>query len=342
MTSHSRNIADTARLIWPDYRPTPLIELPLLARECGVARVMIKLENERPLGNFKSLGGMYAGLWALSQASGSGDIGALLADPPSGLPSLICASDGNHGLAVAAAARRVGAGAIIYLHDQVPPARAERIAALGARVVRVRGTYDDAVAAAAADVSGLLIADTSDRLDDAIVARVMQGYGLIASEIRDQLAADGRDYPTHMFVQAGVGGFAAAMAHGLCAHLAKPGRVITVEPETAPCVAYALRKGAPERVSGSLKTSAEMLSCGLASSPAVTALLHHRAVAVLVGETLLGEMPALLARAGGPLTTASGAAGLAGLLHASRDRTLREQIAIGSDSCVLLTVTEGC
>ena len=99
MTSHSRNIADTARLIWPDYRPTPLIELPLLARECGVARVMIKLENERPLGNFKSLGGMCAGLWALSQASGSGDIGALLADPPSSLPTLICANPPRGGLA---------------------------------------------------------------------------------------------------------------------------------------------------------------------------------------------------------------------------------------------------
>jgi len=343
MTSHSRNIADTARLIWPDYRPTPLVELPLLARACGVARVMIKLENERPLGNFKSLGGMYAGLWALSQASGSGDIGALLADPPSSLPTLICASDGNHGLAVAAAARRVGARAIIYLHDRVPPARAERIAALGARIVRVGGTYDDAVAAAAAaaDASGLLIADTSDRLDDAIVARVMQGYGLIASEIRDQLAAADRDFPTHMFVQAGVGGFAAAMADGLCRFLRKPGRMIIVEPETAPSVARALRAGAPELISGALETSAEMLSCGLASSPAVAALLRHQAVPVLLSEALLGDAPAVLLRAGGPATTPSGAAGLAGLLYASADRVLRRQMAMDGDSSVLLTITEG-
>jgi diaminopropionate ammonia-lyase len=341
MTSTFRNFAHTARLIWPDYRPTRLIELPRLAKECGVARVLLKLENERPLGNFKSLGGMYAGLWALVRASGLSDIAALLADPPLGLPTLICASDGNHGLAVAAAARRVGGQAIIYLHDHVPRARAERIAALGARIVRVRGTFDDAVAAAAADRDGLLIADTTDRLDDPIVARVMEGYGLIASEIGDQLAADGREYPTHMFVQAGVGGFAAAMANGLCAQLRTPGQLVVVEPEAAPSVAYALRAGAPERVSGALETSAEMLSCGVASSPAVAALLHHKAVSVLVSEALLEDVPAVLARAGGPATTPSGAAGLAGLLHASTDRTLRKRIAIDGDSCVLLTITEG-
>ena len=341
MTSTSRNIADAARLIWPDYRATPLIDLTLLAKRCGVARVMIKLENERPLGNFKSLGGMYAGLWALSQASGLSDIGALLADPPPGLPTLICASDGNHGLAVAAAARRVGAQAIIYLHHQVPPARAERIAALGARVVRIEGSYDDAVAAAAGDRAGMLIADTTDRLDDPIVVRVMEGYGLIASEISDQLAADGREYPTHMFIQAGVGGFAAAMADGLCADLRKPGQLVVVEPESAPSVAYALRAGSPELVSGSLETSAEMLSCGLASSPAVEVLLHHKAASVLVSETLLEDAPAVLVRAGGPGTTPSGAAGLAGLLRVCMDQALRKRMAIDGDSCVLLTITEG-
>jgi len=341
MTSTSRNIADAARLIWPDYRPTPLIDLPLLAKRCGVARVLLKLENERPLGNFKSLGGMYAGLWALAEASGRGDIGALLADPPPDLPTLICASDGNHGLAVAAAARRVGSRAIIYLHEHVPIARAKRIAALGARIVRVRGTYDDAVAAAAADSGGLLIADTTDRLDDPIVARVMEGYGLIASEIRDQLAADDRGYPTHIFVQAGVGGFAAALANGLCAHLRKPGQLVVVEPESAPSVAHALRAGSPELVSGSLETSAEMLSCGLASSPAVAALLHHKAVSVLVSEALLENTPAILEGAGGPGTTPSGAAGLAGLLRVCMDQALRKRMAIDGDSCVLLTITEG-
>ena len=344
MTSSSLNITDAARLIWSDYQPTPLIELPLLAKGCRVARVLLKLENERPLGNFKSLGGMYAGLWALSQASGLCDIGALLADPPPGLPTLICASDGNHGLAVAAAARRVGAQAIIYLHNHVPPARADRIAALGARIVRVEGSYDDAVVAAAADAAdgvGLLIADTTDRLDDPIVVRIMEGYGLIASEIRDQIAADDREYPTHIFVQAGVGGFAAALATGLCADLRKPGQLVVVEPESAPSVAHALRSGSPELVSGSLETSAEMLSCGLASSPAVAALFHHGAVSVLVSEALLENTPAILEGAGGPGTTPSGAAGLAGLLRACMDQALRKRMAIDGDSCVLLTITEG-
>src|SRR5687768_4988470 len=91
--------------LWEDYRPTRLAELPSLARLTGVARVFAKLEGERPLGNFKLLGGMAAGLWALARAAGVPTplqlrLRSKRSHP---LPRLLCASDGNHGLAVAAA-----------------------------------------------------------------------------------------------------------------------------------------------------------------------------------------------------------------------------------------------
>ena len=333
-------VADDVRLIWPDYRPTSLIELPRLAARCRVGRVLAKLENERPLGNFKALGGTLAGLWALAQAAGLADVAALLANPPARLPRLICASDGNHGLAVAAAAQRAGALATIYLHAAVPPLRSERIAALGAAIVRVEGSYDDAVdaAAAAADGNAILVPDTTDRLDDPMVARVVDGYGLIAHEIRGQL---GDAAPTHLFVQAGVGGLAAAMADALCGWMRGPASVVVVEPQTAPCVAHALRRGAPVLIDGSLATAAEMLSCGLASAPAVATLLRHRATSLLVGEAMLDQAPQVLAQAGGPATTPSGGAGLAGLLHASRDDALRRRLQLDGASMVLLTITEG-
>src|SRR5438128_2734774 len=110
---------------WPESRPTPLLGLPRLAARCGVARILLKDEGPRFLGSFKVLGGMYAGLRALVRALGLPDITALLARPRtgSGLPTLLCASDGNHGLAVAAAAELAGVPARVYLPRGVPPSR---------------------------------------------------------------------------------------------------------------------------------------------------------------------------------------------------------------------------
>ena len=325
-------------------RPTSLIDLPWLAERCGVATIWAKLENERPLGNFKSLGGTHAALWALATATGHDDVPAFLARLPMPLPTLVCASDGNHGLAVAAAARRVGAQAHIYLPAAVGGARAARIDAMGATIIRIEGTYDEAVAAAAVASDGVqtvLVADTTDRMDDPVVARVMEGYGQIAVEIRAQLRADDAACSTHAFIQAGVGGLAAAMAEGLALHGMGACQLVTVEPQSAPCVERALRNGSPIHVPGSLETSAEMLSCGLASAPAVAALLRHGAIPLLVDEAVIEEAADVLKLAGGPRTTPSGATGLAGLLHASRDAEARAQLKLDRWSRVLLVVTEG-
>jgi len=141
--------------IWDDYRPTGLIELPGLAHQANVARVHVKMECERPLGNFKVLGGMVAGLRALARAAGVVTLRELWSTGISreSLPRLICASDGNHGLAVAAAANRAGSRASIYLPAGVSRFRADRIEALGGEIIQVSGTYDDAVLKAAASTS---------------------------------------------------------------------------------------------------------------------------------------------------------------------------------------------
>ena len=331
--------------LWDDYQPTPLLDLPRLADRCGVARVLVKAENSRPLGNFKSLGGLYAGLRALARAAGLPGIGALVdanGRRPD-LPTLVCASDGNHGLAVAAAAQRAGAAARIFLHEGVSEARAARIAAVGAEIIWVRGTYDDAVdqaAGAAARGDGLLIADTTDDPDDSVVADVMAGYGILASEVIGQLDAGGLGRPTHLFVQAGVGGLAAAMADGLASRLASPRCIVVVEPAAAPCVARALAVGRPERLSDDLKTSAEMLSCGLASAPAVRTLLRHGARSVVVGEDLLADAAWVMHADGGPPTTPSGAAGLAGLMAAASSGELRRDLLLNGDAIVLMIATE--
>ena len=212
-------------------RATPLVDLPRLATRCGVAKVVLKDEGLRPLGSFKALGGVYAGLRALARATGLPDIATLVAArrPRESLPTLDLRERRQP------RPRRRGRGgtrgrpARVYLHGGVPPARARRIAARGAEIVRVEGTYDDAVveaARAAARGEGLLIADTAADEDDPVVADVMAGYGLMAQEIVEQLRAMGDERPTHLFVQAGVGGLAAALAEGVRGQMAggPPGR----------------------------------------------------------------------------------------------------------------------
>lgn len=328
----------------PVHAPTPLLDLPALAHALGVASVLAKDEGRRPLGSFKALGGVYAGLLALARAAGL-PVAALLdpAQARTALPPLVCASDGNHGLAVAAAARLAGAEALVFLPAIVPEARAARIAAKGARIVRVPGTYDDAVQAAhdaAQDGRGLLVADTGSDSADPVVADVMAGYAVMADEIRTQLAEAGHPAPTHLFVQAGVGGLAAAMAEGLHDTLAAPARVVVVEPAAAACVAAALAAGRPVPVPGALETAAEMLSCGEASAPALAILRRHRAAALPVSEAALLAAPGFLCAHGGPATTPSGAASLAGLRTALSGPASAAGLALSPASRVLLLVTE--
>ncbi|MEN3379403.1 MAG: diaminopropionate ammonia-lyase [Hyphomicrobiales bacterium] len=326
----------------PAYAPTPLLDLGGLAALLGIRQLLAKHEGRRMLGSFKSLGGTYAGLRALARRSGM-DVPGLLAQPQSNPPALICASDGNHGLAVAAAARFAGAPARVFLHGGVPAIRARRIEAEGAEIAWVQGTYDDAVDAAVSAAragAGILVADTTDDPADAVVGDVMAGYGVLAVEIRRQIAAAGHRRPTHLVVQAGVGGLAAAMAEGLKDWMAPPARVIVIEPETSACVAAALAQGKVVRIPGDLHTAAEMLSCGEASVPAVEILRRHDAEVVPVSEGDLVDGPRLLLAGGGPATTPSGAAGFAGLQRVFKDN-MSARFGIDADSRVLIVVTEG-
>lgn len=326
---------------WDGYQATSLLEIPELARQTGVARVLLKNEAERPLGNFKVLGGMVAALRALSRHAQSRLQSATAA---SVALRLVCASDGNHGLAVASAAQRAGVRAVVYLPQNANPLRIARIQATGAEVALVAGTYDDAVQAAQAasmQANCLLIPDTTTDPDDPVVKDVMAGYGRLTDELTEQLAMLGNVRPTHAFVQAGVGGLAAAVASGLSRRMHPPGSIVVVEPIRAACVAPALRLGRPVRIDGDLETAAEMLSCGLASAPALEILLRHGAQSLLLSEAELDCGPIALFAAGGPASSPSGAAGLAGLLAASADPQARARYGLSVESVVLLIATEG-
>jgi diaminopropionate ammonia-lyase len=332
-------VADLRR-VFSEFAPTPLLDLPGLAKELGVAQVLAKNEACRPLGSFKSLGGTYAGLRALARAAGT-DIAGLLAKRHAGLPALICASDGNHGLAVAAAARFAGAEAVIFLPESISQARVHRIEAQGARIVQVAGSYDDAVDEAAKTAgagAGIQVSDTVNRADDPIVRDVMAGYEVIAAEVRDQIAAQGHSRPTHLFVQAGVGGLAAAVARTLYDWMAAPATIVVVEPEKAACVTAALSRGEVVRLPGDVSTAAEMLSCGEASVPAFEILKRLGVQCVSVSESELAEVPGFIMAHGGPRTTPSGGAAVAGLRKALTTNPTHFGLTV--ESRVLVVISE--
>jgi diaminopropionate ammonia-lyase len=329
----------------PAHQITPLLNLDQLALKLEIACLLAKDEGKRALGSFKSLGGTYAGLAALARAAAV-DVPSLFDLPitqKERLPRLICASDGNHGLAVAAAARLIGSKATIYLHPLVSQTRIDRISAQGADVVIVEGNYDDAVISAgqtAAAGNGVLVADTGEEASDPVVADVMAGYSVIGDEISGQLVAQRIAPPTHIFVQAGVGGLAAALAASLCELLAGPAKLIVVEPDQAACVAPALQQKKAVQIFGDLETSAGMLSCGLASTPALEILLHHSATALQVSESEIASATQLLNHQPGIMTTASGATGLAGLVKALGDAGLRTIFELDSSSRPIIFITE--
>lgn len=188
--------AKAAITSWNGYAPTPLRELPEVARDAYVAAICLKDEAGRfRLGSFKALGGAYA-----------------VACAPLGARVVTCATDGNHGRAVAWGAQRFGRGCVIFVHEAVSRERVDAITHYGAEVRRVPGTYDDAVREAARQAAANgwhVVSDTSWPGYTEVPRLIMQGYRLMADEAADQWAGDP---PTHVFIQGGVGGVAAAVS----------------------------------------------------------------------------------------------------------------------------------
>lgn len=313
---------------WPGYAQTPLRALPAMAERAGVAEVLYKDEGHRfELKSFKALGGAYA-VDRLVAARGSTD----------GL-TVTCATDGNHGRAVAWGARRAGIEAVIYIHEGVSEGRARAIAAFGATVVREGSNYDASVRASAeaAKRNGWqIVSDTSWPGYEDVPRDVMQGYAVLALEAAEQGAR-----PTHIFIQGGVGGLAAAiLSHAWELHGASRPRLIVVEPENAACLTESARAGRIVSIEGDLDTIIAGLACG---EPSILAwkLLSTGADAFMTvsDDAACAAMRDLAALriVGGE----SGVAGFAGLLKAAANPAARQGLGLDASSRVLCYGTEG-
>lgn len=320
---------------WPGYERTPLVRLPHLAQRSGLGAVWYKDEGSRfGLKSFKALGGAYAVQELLAR----------LGLPP-GEVTVTCATDGNHGRSVAWGAQRFGCRCRIYIHATVSEGRKRAIEAFGAEVVRTPGNYDDSVRQAATDAAQNgwhVVSDTSYPGYTDIPKDVMAGYMLMAEEAFDALP----EPPTHIAVQGGVGGVAAAVlaTSWLRWGAARP-RFVVVEPERAACIAPSLAAGERRAAAGDLDTLMAGLACGEVSLLAWDvlhagcddALVIDDQAAVTVMRDLAnpaGDDPALVAGE-------SATCGLAGILAAAERPDLATALRLDRSSRVLVFGTEG-
>lgn len=342
---------------WPGFSPSPLVFLPGLARAAGVASVAYQDESGRfGLGSFKALGGAYAVFRHLARtiAERTGDTAVSAADLVAGKhrdivarATVCCATDGNHGRSVAWGAQTFGCPCVIYIHQTVSAGREQAIAAYGARVVRHPGNYDQSVQQAAEDAAAngwTVISDTSYEGYVDIPRDVMHGYTVMAEEALRAHAAHGA--PTHVFVQGGVGGLAAAVfARFWWEYGAARPRFVSVEPERAACLYESAAAGRRVLLDGDIETVMAGLSCGEAS------LLAWRILEVVtddfmtVTDTAATDVMKLLANGvdGDPplVCGESAGAGLAGMLAAMAQPALAAALDLDGDSRVLVFGTEG-
>jgi diaminopropionate ammonia-lyase len=309
----------------PGYAPTPLVELPELAGELGVGRLLVKDESARlGLPAFKILGVS----WAMHQMLQRGTPRAVLT-----------ASDGNHGWALARVAAQHRLAARVYLPDGVHPAVRAAIAAEGATVIDVPGSYDAAVTAAAADAQtggGVLVQDTAWAGYEDIPGWIVEGYLTLFAELDEQLRAA----PDLVIVPAGVG----SLAQAAVTHYRRPGpprapAVLTVEPDTAGCVLESLTRDRVCPVSTG-STIMAGLNCGTVSRLAWPVLRAGLDAACSVSDHAAATAAADLARLGVPVGPC-GAAALAAARVALPDRSRAAELGVSDTSVVVLLATEG-
>ncbi|CDX27833.1 2,3-diaminopropionate ammonia-lyase [Mesorhizobium plurifarium] len=337
-----------------DHAETPLHALPALADGLGIAALHVKDEGQRlGLGSFKALGGAYAVMRLVLEEAGKWlgrdvDIGeindARVRQIASGM-IFVCATDGNHGRSVAQGASLVGARSVIFVHAGVSAERVAAIARFGAEIVEVEGGYDHAVrevARVGAERGWKIVSNTSWLGYERVPGLVMQGYTVIVRETLRRMA----EPPTHVFLQAGVGGFAAAIAGHMAVMLgSRRPKAVVVEPRRSACIYASAEAGRPATVAKQEPTVMTMLECAEPSLVAWRVLARVGDAFMTVDEEDAVAVMKRLARplGGDPAIVSgeSGGAGLAGLVRAAGDRRIRAALGLDTHSRVLVINSEG-
>ena len=316
---------------WDGYAPTALHGLSPLAQAIGVKKLSYKDESTRfGLGSFKALGGAYA-------------VEKLMSGRDASRITVATATDGNHGRSVAWGAQQAGCKCIIYIHAEVSQGRADAMAAYGATIIRVDGDYDLSVRQCAEDSARHgyeIISDTTWEGYMDVPRYVMAGYTIMVREIKAQA-----EPPTHVILQAGVGGLAAAVTAALWQDLGiHMPKVIIVEAGFAPCLIASARSGRAETVHITQETIMAGLSCGEASPLAWEILKQRVSHFVTIADTAVPTGMRLLACGEAGPKIEAGECGLPGVIALAgmmKDDTLRKAAGLSSAARVLVFGCEG-
>ncbi len=348
---------------FPQYSVTPLSKLDGMAEYLGVSSVCVKDESYRfGLNAFKVLGGSFAMAKYIAKETGR-DVSEMTYDyltgdelkSDFGQATFFTATDGNHGRGVAWAANKLKQKAVVHMPKGSTKARFDNIAKEGAKVTIEELNYDDCVRLAAKEASetehGVIVQDTAWDGYEEIPSWIMQGYGSMAREAAEGLKELGLDRPTHVFVQAGVGSLAGAVV-GYFSNLypVNPPKFVIMEADAAAC----LYKGAlagdgnPRIVDGDLITIMAGLACGEPNTIGWDILKNHADAFLSCPDWVAAQgMRMLSAPVKGDPRVISGESGAVGMgvlnniMKSEEYAELKEMLALGKDSTVLMFSTEG-
>lgn len=347
---------------FPEYKVTPLQSLDKLAEKLGVSSIWVKDESYRfGLNAFKVLGGSYAVGKYLAEKLDM-DISELSFEKlrtkeikeKLGEITFVTATDGNHGRGIAWAARQLGQKAVVFMPKGSSEIRLNNIRNEGAEASITDFNYDDAVRLAnkyAAEHNGVLVQDSSWEGYEKIPTWIMQGYSTLIVEAIEQIKAEGKDKPTHVFLQAGVGSFAGSV-QGYLAAVFGEDRPITaiIEPNEAACIYKSVKEGdgKPHAVTGYMPTIMAGLACGEPSTVAWGILRDYADMYVSCPDYVTARGMRIL---GNPLSgdpnVVSGESGAVGLgflsliMQDDRLKEIAEKLNINKDSKILVISTEG-
>jgi diaminopropionate ammonia-lyase len=316
---------------WKTYAPTPLHQLSKLNEELGFKEIYYKDEDKRfDLKSFKALGGAFA---VNEIANEKGNI------------TVSTATAGNHGRSVAWGAKRLGLKCKIFISEFVSEARAAAMRDLGAKVIKVKGNYDASLKECIKQSkinNWEIVQDVSWKGYKEIPKLIMAGYTIMIKEIMDQ---NKKDPFTHVFLQAGVGGMAAAMIAGFAKFSNHIPKFIIVEPENANCVFKSLENNEATTVNIVNETIMGGMSCGDVSTVAWEILKNSSNYSLTITDDEISMVIAMLAEAklSNEKIIAGECAvpGIIALIGLFKNKEYLNKLALNSNAKVLLFGCEG-
>ena len=335
------------------YNVTPLIELKNFSAAKKIRALFVKDESTRfGLKAFKGLGGVWAIYKVISRELGL--------DNPTleeifqhrtqlDKMTFITTTDGNHGKGVSWAAGLFGCKAFVYMPKDTVEIRAQAIRDAGTATVEITDlSYDDCVkftAHLAEKNHWHLIQDTSWTGYEEIPAQIMLGYSTLAYEALRQMQYT---RPTHIFLQAGVGSMAGAIA-AVFAEVFKdnPPRITIVEPTEVACFYETMRvgDGLIHSATGNGRTMMAGLNCATPCELAWRILRRFAADTATISDDVTADAMRCLAKPFGDdkkiISGESGCAGFA-LANAALDSPeLRRALEIDENAIIFVINTEG-